>query len=60
MMVFKDKDTFLIILIYIDDILITKNGTSIIREVIIKPNSKFALKNLCDLSYFLGLEVVRR
>lgn len=56
LMVFENKDSFIIIPTSVDDILITWNDTSVIKEVIVKLNSKFPLKEFGDLSYFLGFE----
>ncbi|KAK9207149.1 hypothetical protein WN943_017434 [Citrus x changshan-huyou] len=47
----------LIILVYVDDILITGSSEVYISEVISLLSSEFALKDLEDFNYFLGVEV---
>lgn len=49
----------LYILIYVDDIILTGTSTALIKEVIHKLNFEFALKELGQLDYFLGIEVKR-
>lgn len=45
------------ILIYVDDILITRSSMEIIASLVKNVNKAFALKDLGDLNYFLGIEV---
>ncbi|MCH82300.1 retrovirus-related Pol polyprotein from transposon TNT 1-94 [Trifolium medium] len=45
------------ILVYVDDIIITSNSSSLITSITNKLNSAFALKQLGNLDYFLGIEV---
>jgi len=47
------------ILIYVDDILFTGTSTSHIASVIAKLQQVFKLKDLGNLSYFLGIQAVR-
>jgi histone deacetylase 1/2 len=49
--------TTLIVLIYVDDILITGSSSQHISSLITKLDSVFALRDLGRLSYFLGIEV---
>ncbi|CAM8987559.1 unnamed protein product [Rhodiola kirilowii] len=51
--------TFLILLAYVDDVLITGNSESLIAEVKQFIHLKFRIKDLGHLKYFLGLEVAR-
>ncbi|KAK9217237.1 hypothetical protein WN943_005862 [Citrus x changshan-huyou] len=47
----------LVILVYVDDILITASSNAQVTEVISQLSSEFALKDLGDFNYFLGVEV---
>ena len=47
----------LIVLIYVDDIIVTGNAPLLISDLISILNSQFALKELGPISYFLGVEV---
>lgn len=47
------------ILVYVDDILITGSSAREVQSLIQGLNQIFALKDLGDLSYFLGIEVQR-
>ena len=44
------------LLLYVDDIIITSNNSSLLDNFICKLNSEFATKDLGPLNYFLGLE----
>lgn len=45
-----------LILVYVDDILITSNSPTTIGYLIAQPNSQFPLKDLGGLNYFLGIQ----
>jgi histone deacetylase 1/2 len=45
------------VLIYVDDILITGSAPHLIQDVIHKLNVQFALKQMGQVDYFLGIEV---
>ncbi|KAL5553080.1 hypothetical protein UlMin_040481 [Ulmus minor] len=47
------------VLIYVDDIIVTGNDSKNLNQFISKLNKSFALKDLGDLHYFLGIEVYR-
>jgi len=49
----------LYVLIYVDDIILTGSSPSLLQAVISKLHFVFALKQLGDLDYFLGIEVKR-
>lgn len=56
---YRNGKNLLIVLVYVNDILITRSDTSEIQIVIDKLRSKFTLKELGSLSYFLGIKVKR-
>ena len=45
------------VLIYVDDIIVTGNGSSKLQQFTSGLNTMFALKDLGPLTYFLGIEV---
>ena len=54
---FGKTDT-LIVLVYVDDILVTRSSISQIDGLIRQLHSSFAMRDLGQLSYFLGIEVI--
>ena len=54
----RTKSSIIIILIYVDDILITGSDCVELKEFIKLFSSAFALKDLRRLSYFLGIKVL--
>ncbi|VVA27052.1 PREDICTED: Retrovirus-related Pol poly from transposon [Prunus dulcis] len=55
----KDGKSFIALLIYVDDILITGNDIDAINILKSFLHTCFHIKNLGDLKYFLGIEVSR-
>jgi histone deacetylase 1/2 len=53
----KTGSLHLIVLVYVDDIIITGSSLPHIQSLISKLNAEFALKQLGVLDYFLGIEV---
>lgn len=47
------------VLVYVDDIIITGNNTKAVEEVIRNLATRFSVKDMGNLSYFLGIEAVR-
>ena len=47
----------IMVLVYVDDIIITGNSSAFISGLITQLNSDFSLKQLGNLDYFLGIEV---
>ncbi|GKA42207.1 ribonuclease H-like domain-containing protein [Tanacetum coccineum] len=54
----SDKGIFLALLVYVDDIIITGNNVSEIQKFKVFLKSKFMIKDLGKLKYFLGIEIV--
>nr|GEV29916.1 ribonuclease H-like domain-containing protein [Tanacetum cinerariifolium] len=54
----SDKGVFLALLVYVDDIIITGNNVVEIENFKVFLKSKFMIKDLGKLKYFLGIEVV--
>lgn len=57
--VLKGKNDINFLLIYVDNIIITRNNSNFLRAFIKQLNIVFALKDLGSLHYFLGIEVYR-
>ncbi|XP_039047243.1 uncharacterized mitochondrial protein AtMg00810-like [Hibiscus syriacus] len=55
----KKDDKIVVLLIYVDDLLITGNDNCLIDDLKNLMNKKFKMKDLGELKYFLGLEVMR-
>nr|GEX49573.1 ribonuclease H-like domain-containing protein [Tanacetum cinerariifolium] len=54
----SDKGVFLALLVYVDDIIITGNSVFKIEKFKLFLKSKFMIKDLGKLKYFLGIKVV--
>ena len=54
--VFHQQSGIIYLLLYVDDIIITGNNSSLLDSFTRKLHSEFATKDLGSLSYFLGLE----
>ncbi|CAM8999360.1 unnamed protein product [Rhodiola kirilowii] len=50
---------FLILLVYVDDVILTGTSDQLISEVKLYIHNQFQIKDLGHLKYFLGLEVAR-
>ncbi|KAK1406643.1 hypothetical protein QVD17_42133 [Tagetes erecta] len=57
--IFKEKDTFIVALIYVDDVIIMGNNQNKIQEIKGVLDKKFGIKDLGSLKFFLGIEVAR-
>lgn len=55
----KKGPDIVIILVYVDDLLITGSNTQLITEAKDTLHQQFKLKDLGELKYFLGIEVLR-
>ncbi|GKC91786.1 ribonuclease H-like domain-containing protein [Tanacetum coccineum] len=54
----SDKGVFLALLVYVDDIIFTSNNVFEIEKFKVFLKSKFMIKDLGKLKYFLGIEIV--
>ncbi|RVW57309.1 Retrovirus-related Pol polyprotein from transposon RE1 [Vitis vinifera] len=54
---FHSVSDIIILLIYVDDILITGSNPPHVHHIISQLSSHFTLQDLGDISYFLGIEV---
>ncbi|KAD5508938.1 hypothetical protein E3N88_16641 [Mikania micrantha] len=57
--ILNNGGTLVYVLIYVDDIIVTGNNINAINNVIANLGTSFAVKDLGDLHYFLGIEVIR-
>ncbi|KAH1129753.1 hypothetical protein J1N35_001131 [Gossypium stocksii] len=53
------SDSTLYVLVYVDDIIITGDKSTVIDEFVKTLNAEFSLKDMGSLHYFLGIEVTR-
>jgi hypothetical protein len=55
--VLRTNSTILYLLLYVDDIILTRNSSSAITSLISQLANTFELKDLGPLRYFLGLQI---
>ena len=55
----RENDHLLLVLVYVDDIIVTRSNSAKVQQVIQDMQKTFALKDLGELSYFLGIEVFK-
>ncbi|XP_019246414.1 PREDICTED: uncharacterized protein LOC109226066 [Nicotiana attenuata] len=55
----RDKVDIVIVLVYVDDLLISGSNSSLIQEAKETLHRNFKMKDLGELRYFLGIEVMR-
>lgn len=51
--------SFLVVLVYVDDIILTSNSLDAIQSLKAYLHATFQIKDIGDLRYFLGIEVAR-
>ncbi|KAJ0477853.1 putative RNA-directed DNA polymerase [Helianthus annuus] len=56
--IYSHHGALLYMLVYIDDIILTGNNPRLINHIIQQLSTKFAIQDMGQLSYFLGIEVV--
>ena len=59
MFVCRNKHSTLILLLYVDDMLVTSDNTVMLHHFISLLSSEFAMKDLGFIHYFLGIEITR-
>lgn len=57
--VYHHKGDTLVLLLYVDDILLTGSNPSLFRSLIAELSSRFSMKDLGNLHYFMGVQVQR-
>nr|KAJ0202832.1 hypothetical protein LSAT_V11C500269820 [Lactuca sativa] len=58
--ILNSSGSLVYLLVYVDDIIITGNNSTVVASIIQKLNSLFSLKDIGQLHYFLGVEVVHQ
>jgi hypothetical protein len=56
----KTKSNTVFVLVYVDDIIIVRYYSKTTSALIDQLRKEFAMKNLGDLHYFLGIEVIKQ
>jgi len=59
MFFYHHQSSILVLVLYVDDMLLTGNNLALISSFIITLSTQFAMKDLENLHYFLGVQVVR-
>lgn len=55
--IFKNGHSVVLLLVYVDDVILTGNDTVLMSKLVSHLDTQFALKNLGKLSYFLGIQL---
>ncbi|XP_047259823.1 uncharacterized mitochondrial protein AtMg00810-like [Capsicum annuum] len=55
----KPGDEIVVILVYVDDLLVTGNNLTLINQARADLQHKFKMKDLGDLKFFLGIDIAR-
>ena len=56
--IFRFEDSILLLLVYVDDIIVTSNKQALLSQLVSRLNSEFSMKHLGPLHYFLDIEVL--
>lgn len=55
-----NRDKLLVyVLVYVDDIIVTGNNAKVIESILQNLGSRFSVKDMGEISYFLGIEAIR-
>ena len=54
--IYKNHSKFVYVLVYVDDILVTGSDQTLFQAVITSLSNRFSIKDMGNLSYFLGIE----
>ena len=57
--IFRKATAFVYVLVYVDDILITRTNPQMVQRVIDELADRFSIKDMGNISYFLGIEARR-
>jgi len=57
--IYSDGHDLIYLLVYVDDLLLTGNNSTLLRHFITLLNSKFKIRDLDSVHYFLGIEVTK-
>jgi Reverse transcriptase (RNA-dependent DNA polymerase) len=55
--VYRHDNNTVYLLVYVDDIVLTGNNTSLITQIVHLLDQKFTIKDLGELHFFLGIEM---
>jgi hypothetical protein len=55
--IYNKKGVSMFLLVYVDDIIVTSSNSVVVEAVLKDLKNNFALKDLGDLHYFLGIQV---
>uniref|UniRef100_A0A2N9I3R3 Reverse transcriptase Ty1/copia-type domain-containing protein n=1 Tax=Fagus sylvatica TaxID=28930 RepID=A0A2N9I3R3_FAGSY len=56
--IFRSEDSILLLLVYVDDIIVTSNKQALLSRLVSRLSSEFSMKDLGPLHYFLSIEVL--
>jgi hypothetical protein len=56
--IFRTHNALILLLVYVDDIIVTSNQSPLLVKLISKLNTEFCMKDLGPLHFFLGIEVI--
>ncbi|XP_073266434.1 uncharacterized protein [Populus alba] len=57
--IYSDGHDLIYLLVYVDDLLLTGNNSTLLRHLITLLNSEFKIRDLGSVHYFLGIEVTK-